>query len=465
MGTYAEYLERRAQAGSVTGFEPLWLPDFLFPFQRSMTDWAIRQGRAGLFEDCGLGKSCQELVWAQNVHKHTGKPVLLLTPLGVTSQMCDEAAKFGVEAAISRTGGIPAPVTVTNYERLHYFDRGDFGGVIGDESSAIKGFDGKRRAEVTEFLRKMPYRLLATATAAPNDYTELGTSSEALGYLGLTDMLGRFFVNDKKTVDVKGHYNGFHAPRAYEQPAWRFKGHAEEMFWRWVASWARAMRKPSDYGFSDDGFVLPPLEYRHHVVEPDMPSDDGTLFDVPAVGLREERAELKRSITGRCEKAAELLADADPGIAWCNLNAEGDLLEKIIPGAVQVSGSDDPDVKEERLSAFGRGEIRVLVTKGAVAAYGLNWQNCHRMTYFPGDHSYERHYQAVRRCWRFGQQHPVTADIITTPGGVRALESIQIKTAKADRMFDALVKHMNNALAVDRSAVYGTDTEVPSWVR
>ena len=204
MGTYAEYLECRAQADSMAGFEPLWLPDFLFGFQRSMTDWAVRQGRAGLFEDCGLGKSVQELVWAQNVHKHTGKPVLLLTPLAVTFQMEAEAAKFGIEAATSRHGKVTAPVTVTNYERLHHFDRDDYGGVVCDESSAIKAFDGARRAIVTDFCRKMPYRLLATATAAPNDYTELGTSSEALGYLGLTDMLGRFFVNDKKTIDTRG---------------------------------------------------------------------------------------------------------------------------------------------------------------------------------------------------------------------------------------------------------------------
>lgn len=464
MGTYAEYLERRAQADGAAGFDPLWLPVFLFPFQRTMTDWAVRQGRAGLFEDCGLGKSVQELVWAQNVHKHTGKPVLLLTPLAVTFQMEAEAAKFGIEAATSRDGRVTAPVTVTNYERLHHFDRDDYGGIVCDESSAIKAFDGTRRAIVTDFCRKMRYRLLATATAAPNDYTELGTSSEALGYLGLTDMLGRFFVNDKKSIDTGGHYKGFHAPRSYELPAWRFKGHAEEQFWRWVASWARAMRKPSDYGFPDDGFDLPPLEYRQHVVNPGQPADDGALFDVPATGLREERDELRRSLAERCEKAAELLEHASPGIAWCHLNAEGDLLAKLIPGAVQVAGSDDPDVKEERLSAFSRGEIRVLVTKPSLGAWGLNWQHCHQMTYF-ASHSYEQAYQAVRRCWRFGQQHPVTVDIITTPGGSRALASLQRKAAQADEMFDALVKHMNDALAVDRTATYAKDTEVPSWVR
>jgi len=453
--SYAEFLEHRAQADERAGFEPLWLPDFLFPFQRLMTDWAIRQGRGALFEDCGLGKSAQELVWAQNVHQHTGRPVLLLTPLAVTFQMEAEAAKFGVEAAISRDGRVTAPVTVANYERLHRFDRGDFGGVVCDESSAIKAFDGVRRAAVTDFLRKMPYRLLATATAAPNDYTELGTSSEALGYLGYTDMLSRFFVNEAKSGATGRGYLG-------ETRTWRFRGHAAEPFWCWLASWSRAMRKPSDYGFSDDGFELPPLEYRQHVAEPGIPSDDGTLFDVPATGLREERDELRRSLRERCEMAAALLEHADPGIAWCQLNAEADLLERMIPGSVQVSGSDDPDVKEERLAAFSRGEIRVLVTKPSLGAWGLNWQHCHQMTYFPS-HSYEQAYQAVRRCWRFGQQHPVTVDLITTPGGARALASLERKAAQAGEMFTALVAHMHDALAVARGASYGKDVEVPSW--
>jgi hypothetical protein len=448
---YEEFLERRAQLDGVAGFEPLWMPGFLFGFQAHLTVWAVRQGRGALLADCGLGKGPMALTWAQNVHLRTGRPVLLLTPLGVTSQMRDEAAKFGIEAAISRHGEIPAPVTITNYERLHHFGPDRFGGVVCDESSCLKSFDGKRRALVTGFLRKMPYRLLATATAAPNDYAELGTSSEALGYLGHVDMLSRFFTHDPQWR-VQGHG----AP-------WRFKGWAQEPFWRWVASWARAARRPSDLGFPDDGFALPPLEYRMHVVEPGMPSGDGTLFDVPAAGLREEREELRRSLRERCEKAAELLADASPGIAWCQLNAEGDLLEQMIPGAVQVSGSDDPDLKEERLAAFGRGEIRVLVTKGGIAAHGLNWQNCHRMTYFPGDHSYERHYQAVRRCWRFGQQHPVTVDMITTPGGSRALESLQRKAAQADAMFSALVACMRDATPVRRTEAYELEVEVPSW--
>ena len=458
MGTYAEFLERRTQLDSMAGFEPVWLPDFLFGFQQYLTDWAVRQGRSALLVDCGGGKGPMALVWAQNVYKRTGKPVLLLTRLGVTEQMETEGAKFGVDAEISRDGKIPAGVTITNYERLERFDPGKFGGVVCDESSAIKAFDGMTRAMVTEFLRKTPYRLLATATAAPNDWTELGTSSEALGYLGYVDMLSRFFTNKEKTIASRG---GRWRSSAGEK--WRFKGHAGEPFWRWVASWARAMRKPSDIGFDDGGFILPPLETRHHVVEA-RTAKEGTLFDVPAVGLQEEREEARRTIGERCEKAADLLADADPGIAWCHLNDKGDLLAKLIPGAVQVAGSDPVEAKEERLAAFGRGEIPVLVTKPRIASWGLNYQNCHRMTYFV-DHSYEAMYQAVRRCWRYGQQHPVTVDVVTTPGGKRVLANLERKAVQADEMFTALMRHMNDALAVDRSATYGKDTEVPSWVR
>jgi len=457
MGSYAEFLDRKAQLDGMAGFEPLWLPEFLFGFQQALTGWAIRQGRDALLVDCGLGKGPMALVWAQNVYKHTGKPVLLLTRLGVTGQMETEGAKFGIDAEISRDGRIPAGVTVANYERLEHFDPGKFGGVVCDESSAIKAYDGVRRAMVTEFARTMPYRLLATATAAPNDWTELGTSSEALGYLGYQDMLSRFFTNKDKTSKSMG---GKWRPRAGEE--WRFKGHAEVPFWRWVASWARAMRKPSDLGFEDGAFILPPLETRQHVVEA-RTVKEGTLFDVPAVGLAEEREASRRTIAERCEKAAELLADANPGIAWCHLNDEGDLLTKLIPGAVQVAGSDPVEAKEERLAAFGRGEIRVLVTKPRIASWGLNYQNCHRMTYF-ADHSFEAYYQAVRRCWRFGQQHPVTVDVITTTGGERSLANLERKAAQADRMFTALTEHMRDAQAVRRTETYDREAEAPSWV-
>ena len=457
MTDYEAFLERKAQMDGRAGFEPLWVPDFLFPFQQMLTDWSIRQGRGALFVDCGGGKGPMALVWAQNVYKYTGKPVLLLTRLGVTEQMVTEGAKFGVDVEISRDGKTPAPVTVTNYERLEHFDSDKFGGVVCDESSALKAYDGVRRAMVTEVMRTRPYRLLATATPSPNDHTELGTSSEALGYLGHMDMLARFFTNKDKTSKARG---GRWRSRAGEE--WRFKGHAEVPFWQWVSSWARAMRKPSDLGFEDDGFILPPLEMRHHMVDARR-AKEGTLFDVPAIGLDEEREATRRTIAERCEKAAELLTDADPGIAWCHLNDEGDLLTKLIPGAVQVAGSDPVEEKEENLSAFGRGEIRVLVTKPRIASWGLNYQNCHRMTYMV-DHSFEAMYQAIRRCWRFGQTQPVTVDVISTTGGERMLANLERKAAQADAMFSSLTAHMRDAQSIQRAETYSKKAEVPSWV-
>jgi hypothetical protein len=446
---YAEFLAAKAQADGDHGFDPVFMPDFLFPFQAHLVDWAVRKGRGAIFADCGLGKTPMQLVWAENVRRHTGRPVLLVTPLAVTFQTATEAQKFGIDAAISRDGTLTAGVTITNYDRLHHFDPAAVAGVVADESSAIKSFDTERRGLVTDFVRKLPYRLLCTATAAPNDYIELGTSSEALGYLGYMDMLSRFFVKDQRTVrNWSGEY--------------RFKGHAEDPFWRWVSSWARALRRPSDLGFSDDGFALPPLEYRQHVVAARRPPGD-RLFDVPAAGLHEEREELRRTLVERCERAAELLADAPAAVAWCQLNAEGDLLTKLIDGAVQVTGSDSPDRKEEALLAFSRGEIRVLVTKPVIGAWGLNWQHANRMTYFP-DHSYERFYQAVRREWRFGQQHPVLVDLVTAEGGRKALENLQRKAAQADRMHAALVAHMADAVAIRRTDIYEQEVRAPAWM-
>lgn len=459
---YTAFLERKTQLDGMDGFAPVFMPDFLFGFQTALVDWALQKGRGALFADCGLGKTPMQLVWAENVRRHTGKPVLIVTPLAVGFQTKAEAEKFGIEADTSREGAVTAGITITNYERLEKFEPSDFGGVVCDESSAIKAFDGVRRQIVTDFMRKMRYRLLCTATAAPNDYIELGTSSEALGYLGHMDMLNRFFKNDMNNSATRGGRNRWAKDGAFGAPKWRFKGHAEEAFWRWVNSWARSMRRPSDLGFDDNGFILPPLEHRQHIIEARSRAE-GTLFDLPAVGIHEEREEQRRTIAERCDQVAELLADAESAVAWCHLNAEGDRLEKIIPGAVQVSGSDDSDRKEEVLTAFGRGEIRVLVTKPKIGAWGLNWQHCNRMSFFPS-HSYEQYYQAVRRSWRFGQQRPVLVDIVTTEGGRHALENLQRKAEQADRMFSALVAHMGDALIIRRSIEHTRSVEVPSWL-
>ena len=455
MTDYAAFLAAKAQLTNAGGFEPVGLPDHLFDFQRALTEWAVRQGRGAIFADCGLGKTPMELAWAEQVHRRTGKPVLILTPLAVGFQTVTEAAKFGHDAAMSRTGKVAAPITVTNYEQLAKFDPDDYGGVVCDESSILKSFDGATKALVTEFMRRLPYRLLGTATAAPNDWIELGTSSEALGGLGHMDMLTRFFTNKQHSTSSRGRGSGG------ESVQWRLKGHAEHPFWQWVASWARATRRPSDLGFDDGRFELPTLDIRSTLVEASRPAE-GTLFDVPAYGLREEREEGRRTLVERCEAAAAAVIDAEHAVSWCHLNDESALLAHLIPGAVEVSGSDSPDEKESKLAAFSRGEIRVLVTKPRIGAWGLNWQHCHRMTYFPS-HSYEQWYQAIRRMWRFGQTQNVTVDVITTEGGSNVLANLQRKADQADAMFTALVGHMNDALDIT-GATYNHDIEVPAWL-
>jgi len=456
LAEYEEMLAARAQMTTAGGISAEGLPEHLYPFQRALVEWSLSAGRSLIAADCGLGKTPMELAWGQRVHEHTGKPILLLTPLAVGFQIVAEAEKFGHDAALSRDGKVAAPITVTNYEQLSKFDPSDFGGVIADESSAIKSFEGQTREIVTEFMRRMPYRLAGTATAAPNDWMELGTQSEALGVLGYMDMLTRFFVNDNRTATQRSKFAA-----GGRSVGFRLKGHARQPFWRWVSSWARAVRRPSDLGFSDAGYDLAELIERVSVIEARTSRAD-TLFDMPAIGLAEEREETRRTLTERCEAAAAALADAQPGVAWCHLNDESSLLTKLIDGAVEVTGSDSPDAKEEKLAAFSRGEIRVLVTKPSIGAWGLNWQHAHQMTYFPS-HSYEQYYQAVRRMQRFGQQHPVQVDLITTEGGRTALENLHRKAKQADVMFSELVAHMNDALSVDPH-VYDQKLEVPAWL-
>lgn len=449
---YLDFLESKRQLGGEDGFDPAWMPDWLFPFQRDLVEWSLRKGRAAIFADCGLGKTPMQLAWAENVCRHTGKPVLILAPLAVSHQTIGEGAKFGLEVQRSQNGKVNCRLIVTNYERLHYFDPGDFGGVVCDESSAIKHADAKRRHAVTEFMRTQRYRLLCTATAAPNDFWELGTSSEALGYLGHADMLTRFFKQDAQ----KDHLG-------WGRTVYRFRGHAAQPFWKWVCSWARACRKPSDLGHEDDGFLLPPLRETETLVEAGhrLP---GMLFAIPARDMREQRQERRLTITERCEAVAEYVAGKDgPSVSWCHLNMEGDLLEKMIPDALQVSGSMSDDQKEERLVAFQSGELRRLVIKPKIGAFGLNWQHCHDVTMFPS-HSYEEYYQSVRRCWRFGQQHPVDVNIFTTEGEVKVLASLTRKAMQCDEMFTALVANMNDALHVDRGFNHNKKESVPSWL-
>lgn len=459
MTEYDEFLAGKSQSTDDDGADPVWMPSFLFDYQTALVEWALRKGRAAIFADCGLGKTPIQLVWAENVVRHTNRPVLILTPLAVAQQTVAEAAKFGVEARRS-SGDVTRGIHVTNYERLHLFDADDFAGVVCDESSILKNFDGTTKEAVTEFMRRMRFRLLCTATAAPNDFVELGTSSEALGYLGHMDMLNRFFKNDVGNSTATGRAWGAQGGAG---PKWRFKGHAEVPFWRWVASWARALRRPSDLGFSDERFTLPPLIEREHIVRSIRPRS-GYLFALPAHGLTEQREERRRTIVERCEKVADLVNPSKgSAVCWCHLNDEGDRLESLIPDAIQVSGTDSDDEKEEKFAAFQSGEARVLVIKPVIGAWGLNWQHCAHMTVFAG-YSFEQYYQGVRRSWRFGQKNPVTVEHVASDGETEVLANRQRKSAQSDRMFSALVEHMRDGMHIDRSG-YGSKKEVvPSWL-
>jgi hypothetical protein len=439
----------------MAGFDPVFMAPGLFDFQTELVEWSVRMGRAAIFADCGLGKTPMQLTWAQNVVEKTNKPVLILTPLAVAQQTIRESSKFGVHAERSTGGRFDkAHIVVANYERLAGFDPADFAGVVCDESSILKNFAGVRRTQITAFMRKMPFRLLTTATAAPNDYVELGTSSEALGNMGMMDMLNQFFVNDQNNSSLRANYG--------EAPKWRFKGHAELPFWRWVCTWARACRAPSDLGYDDEDFVLPKLIERDHVIEAGCP--EGFLFSLPATRLHEQRDESKRTIRERCEMVSRMVTDTDePFLIWVNRNEEGKQLRNMIPGAVEISGSDCDEKKEERFLGFCDGSIKRLITKQKIGAWGLNFQHCNRMVCFP-THSFEQYYQGVRRCWRFGQKRPVYVDRIMTEGEVKILENLNRKAGQAESMFSHLVSEMRNALDVRKVRQFDNKEEVPSWL-
>lgn len=453
MSAYTEFIDRKARHAVENGFEPIWLPDCLFDFQRSMVDWALRTGRGALYEDCGLGKTLQQLVWAENVVRHTNRPVLLVTPIAVGRQTVAESERFGIDAVRTRDGNWDrsARIFVTNYEQLHKYDPTDFAGMVCDESSAIKDFKSERKASVVEFMRRMRYRLLCTATAAPNDFWELGTSSEALGYLGWRDMITTFFKQETQ----KDH-------QGWGRTKYRFRGHAEQPFWAWVCSWARSLQKPSDLGFDDTRFVLPELHEVNHIVSA-AKARPGTLFSMPAKDMQEERAERRHTLSERCEMAANIANAADCATVWCELNDESSLLAKLVKDCVEVSGSMSDEEKEEALTAFSLGHVKRIVTKPKIGAWGLNWQHCNSVVTLPS-HSFEQYYQLVRRCYRFGQQRPVTVDRIVSEGEVAILNSIARKQEQATRMFSSIVAHMRDAMHLSSNEFFAETEKVPAWL-
>lgn len=477
---YYEFLDAKTQTASMGGFEPIWMPSQAFDFQQHLIDWAVRKGRGGLFVDTGLGKTLMELAWAENVVRKTNKPVLLLTPLAVASQACREAAKFGIECHSSPDGSLlsSSKIVVANYERLHRFDPSAFSGVACDESGILKNYGGATRKKITRFISKMKYRLLASATPAPNDYVELGTSSEALGELSHSEMLKMFFrqLDDKgqkgeqrqqdEAERLMAHDGNYFQKLAYRVAQtigqWRLKHHAVVPFWKWVASWCRACRMPSDLGFDNSRFILPEMIETDHIIRPIKPPK-GFLFNVPAFGLKGEREERRRTLKERCEFAASLVSHKEQAVIWCHMNDEGDMLEKIIPDAKQIAGKTSDERKLELYDAFGSGELRVLVIKPKIGAWGLNWQHCSNVVTFVS-HSYEQHYQLARRCYRFGQTKQVKLDVIATEGEARVLGNLRRKSEKASRMFESLILQMNDAESQTRDDLYTKKMESPSWL-
>ncbi len=440
--TYQECLESKRHSSIKRGIEPLWIPDKMFDHQVHVADLSIRSGRFANFLDTGLGKTLIELVIAENYIRSTNKPVLIVTPLAVAFQFLKDAEKFGIgDIEYSKDGRYTKKIIICNYERLHYFKPEDFDCVILDESSILKNDKGAIRNAVTAFMKKVKYRFLNTATPAPNDFIELGTSSEALGHMGYSDMLTKFFKNNENTID----------PQSIGVK-WRLKGHAERAFFDWVSTWSISVRKPSDIGYDDTRYILPELIENDHWVKNEKPliiNGQHQLFNIVAKTSREILAERRATVENRCEKAAELASAHETSVYWVNLNDEGDIIERLDPNAVQINGGMSLDEKEEILLAFSGGQIKHLITKPKITAFGLNWQHCHHTTVFPS-FSYEQYYQLVRRFLRFGQQHSVTVDRVFSDGQLRILQSLQAKSEKTDQLFDTL-KTATNGYTVSRS--------------
>lgn len=422
--SYEQFIRDKFVAHSPSGIVGhVDLPKAMFPHQDALTRWALRRGRAAVFADTGLGKMLIELAWAQVVNKFTGRPVMIHTPLAVAAQIAAEGRRFGIEATVVREASeVTLGINITNYDRLHKFDTSIFGGVVLDESGCIKHHDAKTFRALTQAYLHTPFKLPATATPAPNDWTELGTHAEFLGVCTRSEMLAEFFTHDGGDTSV-----------------WRLKGHARAIFWRWVASWGAMIRKPSDLGFDDGAYQLPPLHFHEHHVECDQPMN-GMLFTMEARTLSERRAARRSSLGERVAAcAATVNAEPDePWVVWVDLNDEGDALTAAIHGAVQVAGKDSTEAKEQRLHDFAERRTRVLVSKPSICGFGLNWQHAARMAFVGVTDSFETYYQCVRREWRFGQSRPVVVHIFASVAEGAVVANLKRKERDALAMSESL---------------------------
>jgi ERCC4-related helicase len=435
---YFKFLETKRHSLGNFGFKANYIPDMAFDFQKYTIEKAILRGRNANFLDTGLGKTLIQISLAENIIRHTNKKVLILTPLAVAFQFILEANKMGLDdIEYSKDGKHTKKIVVCNYERLHFFNELDFEGVILDESSILKNFDGKIKSQVTAFVKKIPFRFLSTATPSPNDFIELGTSSEALGHMGYMDMLGKFFKNNQNNSNSNARNIG---EKYYLKP------HAEKDFFAWINQWAIMAKMPSDLGFSNELYKLPKLNINKHIVKNQSMFDinNQTLLFVPiAKSMQEVRLEQKQTEDSRCEKAIELTKEKT-SVYWCNTNNESKILKENDKNAVEIIGSQSIDKKEEILLAFANGEIERLITKAKMTSFGLNWQHCNHSVFFP-TWSYEQYYQAIRRFWRFGQKNDVTIDMVISDGQTRVLEALQQKTQKAIELHENLTNNVNSS--------------------
>lgn len=438
---YKEFIKSKKHTSGQFGFKPLFIPYCAFDFQKYIIEKSIKKGRIGVFADTGLGKTLMSLTFALNIVMETNKRVLILTPLAVGFQFLQEAKDRNITDDISQTikGELNSKIIICNYERLHYLDPNDFIGVLLDESSILKNFKGQIKNQITSFVKKVPYRFLTTATPSPNDFIELGTSSEALGYMGYMDMLTKFFKNNQNTADSNNKNIG---EKFYLKP------HAENAFFQWVNSWSIMVKKPSDIGFSDEMFKLPELVVNNHIVKNDNHYSMGSLFAIEAKTMTEIRNEQRATEEQRCERAIEL-AQGKTSVYWCNTNKESALLKSLDNEAIEIIGSQSIEKKEEILKAFSNGDIKRIITKAKITGMGLNWQHCNHSVFFP-TWSYEQYYQAIRRFWRFGQTNSVHIDLVLSEGMTRVMEALKQKTVKAEKLYENLVRNVNEAYIEDK---------------
>jgi DNA modification methylase len=448
---YESFVARKRRAEVATGHKPSSLNEHLFDFQNAIVSWAVRRGRAAIFADTGLGKTLMQLSWADEVATHTGGMVLILAPLAVSEQTIEQGATFGIEVKRVPHGLTPnsSGVWITNYERMDAIDFTDLHGLVLDESSILKAHDGKTRQRIIDAAQGIPYRLSCTATPSPNDFEELGNQCEFLGVMSRTEMLATYFVNDTGDTGT-----------------WRLKGWGASKFWEWMATWAVVLRNPSDIGFDGSRYILPQPEYIEHVVETDALGND--LFSRPAMGLAERRKAQRDSIDARCHALAEVVnADAsEPWLIWCHLNDEAELLQSLIPGSINVQGSDKAEYKADQMMAFSHGKLRVLISKPKICGFGMNWQHCARMAFVGLDDSFEKFYQAVRRCYRFGQKRSVQVHLFTAENEGQILANLKRKEIQHHEMSENMIEHMkdimNQELAGQQNIVdeYREDTVI-----